>query len=87
MQYEVIRQNDDGTAQVRMAIDGHVLEQAFDTTNLEENIKHGMAIFKSELDKNIAEAPNVDISDKIGVVEVVEELPELPTEEPTPEEV
>jgi hypothetical protein len=73
-----------------MAIDGHVLEQAFDANDLENNIKYGMAVFKAELDRNIIDTPTVDISEYIGVVEVVEELPEieeLVVEEPTPEEV
>lgn len=90
MQYEVIRQNEDGTAHVRMIIDGHILEQAFDPTNLDENVKQGMAVFNSELERNITPTPEiVDISSLIGVVETVEGLPpiEEPQEEPIPEEV
>lgn len=85
MQYEVIRQNDDGSAQIRMTIDGHVLEQAIDPSDLDNNAKQAMAVFKSELDRKVV-SPPIDISTYIGEVQTVEILPEIPAEDLEPEQ-
>jgi len=49
MKYETLKVNDNGTIQVKMTIDGHELVQDFEAENLDENVKTGMAVFKSEL--------------------------------------
>ena len=85
MNYEVIRQNDDNTVQVRMTIGDHVLEQAFDATDLDTNVKQGMAVFQSELDRNIPQT--VDVTNLIGQVQEVAVLPTIPPEDLVPEPV
>lgn len=74
MQYEILTFNDNGTAKVRMTINGNVLEQDFDIEGLDENVKQGMAIFKEELDKNTT--PEVDES-LIGKIVTVSKLPDI----------
>jgi len=82
MEYEALRQNDDGTVQVKMTIGNNVLEQAIDPTNLDENVKQAMAVFKSELDRIV---PNVvDVSKELGKQITVTELPTIPPEDLEP---
>lgn len=86
MEYEALRQNDDGTVQVKMTIGNNSLEQAIDPSDLDTNVKQAMAVFKSELERN---APTVvDVSKELGIQRTVTELPEIPPEdlEPIPAE-
>lgn len=77
MEYEVLSTNEDGTVRVKMTIEDHVLEQNFDALDLDKNVKHGMAIFKSELNRNAtSEPPKLDK----GPVKV-DALPEIPAED------
>jgi len=83
MQYETLKINDNGTARVKMSIDGHVLEQDFYlASDFEENVKQGMAVFKSELDRNI----QPDITVPLETVVDVTTLPTIPPEDLLPEQ-
>ena len=53
MQYKVLYYNDDNTAKVQMTIGTRVLEQDFDVTDLDANVKQGMAVFQAELQRNV----------------------------------
>jgi hypothetical protein len=83
MEYEVLHTNDNGTKQVKMTVDGHVLVQDFDADNLDDNVKHGMAVMQAELDRNV---PSVVDNSDVGTVVQVNVLPTIPPEDFEPEQ-
>lgn len=84
MEYQILYYNDNGTAKVRMTIGDNILEQDFATANLDENVKLGMAIFKSELDRNGIAAPADE--ELIGKTTRVTDLPAIPLADLEPEQ-
>lgn len=83
MKYEILSDNQDGTARVKMTIEDHVLEQDFAIDNLDEDVKRGMAVFKSELDRNSG-VPSVDPSTKPILVHTLPEMSSEDSDRPTP---
>ena len=63
MNYETLYTNDNGTAKVRMTINGNVLEQDIDmgadASEFDTNVKNAMAIFNAELTANHAPDPYI----------------------------
>lgn len=85
MEYEILSFNYNGTAKVRMTVDGKVLEQDFDSDNLDENVKHGLAIFKEELKRNVPVAVDDSLVGQVTKV-LVKDLPTIPAEDFEPEQ-
>lgn len=85
MQYETLYINDDGTAKVRMTVNGSVLEQDFSCDNLDENVKLGMAIFKEELKRNAPTPVDTSIVGQVTKV-LVADLPIISPEDFEPEQ-
>lgn len=77
MKYETLYANDNGTVKVRMTIDDHILEQDFDASDLDTNVKKGMAVFKSELERNASIMPNIEVGKTFNVTD----LPTIPEED------
>lgn len=84
MEYEILYFNDNGTAKVRMTIDGKTLEEDFACDDLDTNVKQGMAVFKVSL----SHTDNIVVDDSvIGKVYKVlaKDLPIIPPEDFEPE--
>lgn len=68
MEYEILYENDNGTAKVRMTLGSKTLEQDFDIEDIDTNVKQGMAVFQSEIDRK----PDLPILDEALIGEIVE---------------
>lgn len=79
--------NDRDQVQVRMTVDGKILDQDFDIENLDENVKQGMAIFKAELAKAPTQIDTSPLNALIGQKQKVlaKDLPVIPPEDFEPE--
>lgn len=79
MEYETLYFNDNGTAKVRMTIDGKTLEEDFACDDLDINVKQGMAVFKASLSRNDSGVVDESILGKVYKVSA-KDLPVIPPE-------